>query len=600
MRLDQSEKEISVTGADYSLRLPGTAEALSRSPYATLADAAGVTWSRLNLLASAATLEGADESFGIDTITVHDDDDEVCLSFSSRSSRWWSHTVEVTCTETTVAVRLRVVGAGRLDEVTLLGGDGTLPGGASGTFRSSLGFPTLLVPSPTEPVQFVRSSQAGAVLGVVGDADPGRLNGIFSPPPLVLGLGRSPASGPTEPPAGDWLALGVREAVERLTFTTLRYEPLDGGFLVRLRYEGHTVVDGEWMSPAIVLATSESGWGIVDIHARDLAAHGLAPGPSTVEPPAWWREPLFCGWGAQVARNAELERAGHPAVGAPELASAELYDGFLGTLDAAALDPGTIVIDDRWQREYGTGTAHPERWPDLRGWIAGQHARGRKVLLWWKAWDPQGLPADECVLDAFGVPVAVDPANPAYRDRLAGIIRQLVSPDGLDADGFKVDFTQRAPSGRSLVAHEGAWGIAALHLMLTTIHDAAHAAKADALVVTHAVHPSFATASDMLRLNDVLERDASGELVPVVDQLIARYEIASRSQPGRLIDTDQWPMPSKAEWLAYASTQARLGVPALYYLESIDNSGERIDASDLAEIAETWKGYRARNGLTRR
>lgn len=604
MQVDTGPDEIVVRGSDYSLRLPADASVLSRAPYATLADAAGETWSRLNLLASAGTLEGADETFGIESVTVElsspGEDDSVRLSIASPSSRWAKHVVEVLCTDGGVAVRLRITGEGRLDEVTLLGGEATLPSGSSGTFRSSIGFPTLLVPSPTEPVQFVRPSASGAQLGVVGDADPGRLNGIFSPPPLVLGLGRAALAGPTVPPVGDWLAMGVRDAVERLTFTTLRYEPLDGGFLLRLRYEGHTAVDGEWMSPAIVIAPAESGWGVIDAHRADLAAHGFAPQAAVQQQPSWWREPLFCGWGAQCARSAELQRLGAAPVSAPDLASAALYDEFVATLGDAGLDPGTIVIDDRWQAEYGTGTAHPDRWPDLRGWIADQHAAGRKVLLWWKAWDPEGLPAEECVLDAVGSPVAADPANPAYRDRLAAIIAHLVSPDGLDADGFKVDFTQRAPSGRSLVAHPGAWGIAALHLLLGTIHRAAHSAKPDALVVTHAVHPSFASVTDMVRLNDVLERDVGGARVSVVDQLEARYEIAARSQPGHLIDTDQWPMPSKAEWLAYADRQAQLGVPALYYLESIDNSGEKIDAGDLARIAETWKGYRAHHGLARR
>lgn len=65
--------------------------------------------------------------------------------------------------------------------------------------------------------------------------------------------------------------------------------------------------------------------------------------------------------------------------------------------------------------------AHERRaawWPDLRGWIAGQHRAGRRVLLWWKAWDAEGLPAAECVTDPAGRPVAADVNSAAYLDRL--------------------------------------------------------------------------------------------------------------------------------------------------------------------------------------
>jgi hypothetical protein len=269
-----------------------------------------------------------------------------------------------------------------------------------------------------------------------------------------------------------------------------------------------------------------------------------------------------------------------------------VYDEFLDRLVAHGLEPGTIVIDDRWQAEYGSATVNEASWPDLAGWIAARHTAGQRVLLWWKAWDPEGIPAEECIRDAGGRAVGVDPSNPAYRDRLTAIVHRLLSPDGLNADGFKVDFTQRTPSGRTLVVHGDEWGIAALHRLLATLQHAAVAAKPDALVITHAMHPSFSDVSGMIRLNDVAKRDLCGERVPVVDQLEFRHAIASRVLPSHPIDTDQWPMPNRAEWLRYADAQIEKGVPALYYLESIDRSGEHIDSADLRRIAATWRRYR--------
>jgi len=615
---------IRVTAEAYSLHLETTLVGFARAPFAHLYDRHGRPWSAINLLSSVHTTAAPDETWSVDDVEAVPLGEDVQIIVTTRSSAWEEHELRLLCTPGTVEVTVRVAGSGDIASVQLLGGQATLEGGACGTFRSSIEFAGVLVPVPTEPVHLVRPSSAAGVLGVVGDATPGRLHGIFSPPPLVYGFSREPSDGPTSVPGGDWLGLSLRGPVETLTFTTMRYEPLDGGFLIRLDYEGHTRAEGEWRSPTLVLRPSASGWGTIEDHREDLVAHGLAPSEGPHDE-AWWHEPLFCGWGAQCARLArrlrhEPDTPGDPVLGgpvlpeggeallevdeeeelvaksAPSLARQDVYDEFLATLEENGLRPGTIVIDDRWQAEYGTAEPDLDHWPDLRGWIAERHAAGQKVLLWWKAWDPAGLPAEECVLDAAGRPIAADPSNPRYLARLAAIVRGLLSVEGLDADGFKVDFTQRAPSGQSLRSHGGVWGIAALHALLRTIYQAAKEAKPDALVVCHTVHPSFGDVCDMVRLNDVLKHDATGRHVPVVDQLAFRHAIATRALPHHAIDTDQWPMPSRSEWLDYVVAQPSLGVPALYYLESIDRTGEPIEAGDLAIVASTWAEYR--EGLT--
>ena len=609
VHVSQSATEVLVTTPAYTLGV-----ALHR-PRAVLAGPDGGLWSELSLLASVDRVGQPDESSGPTTVSVDElPGGDVVVTAVTRSSVWATKAVVLRCTPTEIRASVEITSeddGASIGDVTVFGGQAALPSGAAGTFRSGIRFPSLFVPTPTEPVQVVRPSASQAQLGVVGDADPGRLHGIFSPPPLCFAFGRAEVAleaehGATDMPVGDWLGVSVVAPVEQLTFTTFRYDALDGGFLLRLAYEGHTRVGpGGWSSPEFVLRPAGAPLSVIHAYRADLAARGWAPEPGT--PAEWWFDPIFCGWGAQCALAVRMTEHGEApdvdnpegfvlppgAFFAPDLARQDLYDRWLGRLASRGVRPGTIVIDDRWQAEYGTNTVDVEKWPDLRGWIASRHDEGRRVLLWFKAWDAEGLPAALTVTDAHGEPLAVDPSNPAYLAELARQVTWMLSADGLDADGFKVDFTQRAPSGVSLRTHgDGVWGIAALHAIIRTIHDAAKAVKPDALVVTHTVHPSFGAVADMIRLNDVLEDDVHGEPVPVADQVRFRHAVAVASLPGHPIDTDQWPMPSRDEWLAYARVQAELGVPALYYVESIDNSGEDITDDDLDEIAAIWDRYR--------
>ncbi|QDW63359.1 hypothetical protein [Oerskovia sp. KBS0722] len=604
VKLDTRPSGWTVTTGEYVLavRRDGARAALSRPD--------GRTWSDLSLVASVHRIGVADETYGTPEVSVRATPDGVTFRLVQASAAWRRKEVVLEARPDAVHVSVTVEGDGAIDTVTLAGGDAVTATGACGRFRSSIGFRSVFTPGPTEPVQVVRPATSAVVLGIVGDAEPGRLHGIFSPPPLALAFSHAPApsegeaaGGATSVPDGEWLGLVVRTAVADATFTRVAYEPLDGGWNLRLDYEGHTHVVGRWASPVVRLVPVLTPWAaIVDDREQVLGTTTSLERPR----PAWWDQPIFCGWGSQCALAAANAASADPglvggaaATHAPSLSRQEHYDRWLDRLAEHDVVPGTVVIDDRWQAAYGTFTVDTTKWPDLKDWIARRHRAGQRVLLWFKAWDPEGLPADECVLDPSGRPVSVDPSNPAYLERLAAVVTHLVSPQGLDADGFKVDFTQRAPSGRNLTSAGdraqggGPWGISALHALMRTVHVAAKAAKPDALVVNHTVNPLFADVTDMVRLNDVLERDPSGAKVPVVDQLRFRAAVAHAALPGLPVDTDQWPMPDRDGWRAYVETQGSLGVPALYYVDAIDGSGEPLGDEDLALVARSWRTYRA-------
>jgi hypothetical protein len=150
-----------------------------------------------------------------------------------------------------------------------------------------------------------------------------------------------------------------------------------------------------------------------------------------------------------------------------------------------------------------------------------------------KAWDAEGLPAELCVRAPDGIPVALDPSNPAARAAVRESVHAMLGPGGLDADGLKVDFTARTPSGTALSHHGPGWGIALLHDLLEVVYVAAKEAKADALVITHTPHPAFVDVTDMIRLND------------------------------------------------------------MYYATHLDWSGEALDEDDYAALRRTWETWRA-------
>ena len=539
-------------------------------------------WATLRPLAALDRVDAPDETLAVAAPRAAGD----AIVVERRSTIWDAARVELVCADDGVEVRTSVAGSGDLLAAHLLAVRSTIPGKPTGFMPSGTALRTLFSPNPTEPPRLVRPATETAYIGVSGDGEPGRGRWLFTPAPLFVAL--TAADGLTDvahPVDGGWLGIAIAAPVAELTFPQLAYEAADGGFSLRLDYEGHTRVEGEFDAPAVVLSPGlPDPYTGLRLHRDDLVARGHAPAPEPCEAPRWWSEPIFCGWGAQC----HLARDGGRA---PDLATQANYDRFLGHLEAEGVVPGTVVIDDKWQAAYGTCEPDRQKWPDLEGWIAGRRARGQRVLLWWKAWDPEGLPADLCVRNADGVPVAVDPGNPAAREALREIVTRMLGPDGLDADGLKTDFTARTPSGRTLESHGRGWGIALLHELLATVYAAAKDAKPDALVITHTPNPAFVDVTDMIRLNDMLSAGA-GSLLPVVAQMQYRADVVRAACPELPIDTDDWRVPDLDTWRKYAAVKTSLGVPALYYASHLDATGEELTHDDFETLRRTWARWR--------
>ena len=530
--------------------------------YAAVSSSTGEPLARLSLLSAFDRICGIDETLALETQFDGD-----TLVVDRQSTLWDRAGARVICGDDRIEVRSWVEGTGRVGDVHLLGGRSVAPG-RTGFLPSGTEAKTLLTPNPGDPRKLSLLAGESAVIGVSGDGAPGRGHWFFTPAPLIFLL--------------DELGVGLVAPVEELRFVQAEYRPSDRGFHLVLDYQGHTDVEGRFDAPPVVLypGTVDLSGGIrryrenLDVPAR------------TAEAAAWWSEPIFCGWGAQCYLAST--NGNRPAAEATQAN----YDTFLEALAREGVVPGTITIDDKWQVAYGTNQPDLVKWPDLESWIATRHDRGQRVLLWWKAWDPEGLEPDLCICNADGNPVAVDPTNPRTRERLQESVHSLLSGDGFDADGFKIDFTASTPSGNGLSLCGETWGIALLHELLEVFYTAAKKAKADALVITQTPHPSFVDVTDMIRLNDMLRLEDGAPYPPVIPQMRHRAAVAHAACPELLVDTDDWAAPDKRTWRDYLDAKLELGVPSLYYSTHLDLTGEAFDEEDYAALKGSWARWR--------
>ncbi len=555
MRISRTRAGLSVVTGAYRLFFP------AGRPFATLDDPTGRPWAQLALAWSAHRLDALDETAAMEDPEVTEGPAVTTIRVQQTSSAWQGKSLLVECREDELSLWLELSGEGALTDLHLLAGYSSADERyGSGWFPSERFFETLFSPEPHGPERIVRPAGTTAAIDIVGGPGPGRGHWFFTPPPFCFAFARdAPPADPYGLPSGPWLAAGLLTAPGEQGFTAFAYEGGEETFGFRLQFEGRTRVSGAWRSPALVLLPGRADpYEALHAHRRSLERRALVPVARTpTDRPAWWREPIFCGWGAQVHLADEL------GIRAPDLCTRERYDGFMATLEEHGVFPGTVVIDDKWQASYGRGEADRGRWPDLRGWVAQRHARGQHVLLWWKAWDPEGLPAEWCVRNAAGRAVAADPTSAAYQAHLEATLQLMLGRDGYDADGLKIDFTASAPSGPGLEAAGREWGVELLHALLALIHRSSKAAKADALIVAHAPNPYFADVADMMRLNDMLRLERVVPGTDVVRQMSHRAKVAAAACPGLLIDTDDWQVPDLAAWREYLLAQPLLGVPCL-------------------------------------
>jgi hypothetical protein len=79
--------------------------------------------------------------------------------------------------------------------------------------------------------------------------------------------------------------------------------------------------------------------------------------------------------------------------------------------------------------------------------------------------------------------------------------------------------------------------------------------------------------------------------------MLRRARVARAASPYWLLDADNWPTATRAQWRDYVRAQATgdLGVPSLYHAERFGwlATDEALTPEDYATVRTAWAEYRA-------
>ena len=369
-----------------------------------------------------------------------------------------------------------------------------------------------------------------------------------------------------------------------------------------LPYDGHINVSGTWKSPKLLMRFACDKTSALKTYLSDLSEYGGAP-KRALPYESWTFNPVFCTWHEQVALGIDEKLS--PNKSFDETENSDVFFNhlteancrrWLATLREHDIEPGTIILDAKWQKNVGDPIADTKKFPDLRGFIDECHAKGQKVVLWHNGWDREGVPDDECcMLD--GKPVAVDPSNPKYKARVREYARRLFG-DGegcYDADGLKVDGMTATPMGSTLKTFNSLYGFELARALLALLYDEAKAVKKECAIGQFTACPYFADKCDFARTGDLYTVRGDPNATNAF-----RAEMQRIVMPAVPIDTDgalrfNYAAPDDS----VLAKQNELGVPCLYQAETLVQRRnfcmeivEKISESQYESIAKAWDAYK--------
>ncbi len=646
MKVTQNEKALVVEGKNYKLTYRP-----ARPHHVELVFDNGIG-AELFVASGCDRDEGIDELRSLEAPKVAKNASKVTVTFAGVTTLWEKAQYTFTCQEDKVLYAYKVSGAGKLDSARFFEGfvenDPRQAKGFCPWFpwgykdevwhRPAKQFMTSSTPnfdlletfsincSDTRQTMYYQDVS----MRVCGDRTYMAGDWLVTPPPFLYLMAKRGKS--------QYVSMGLVCKAGQNNFQEFQYAGGEG-FGLNITYDGYTRIDGSWESPQILFqASSGDVYQGLQQYCDYLRAGKYVKAADRRKAPRWWYEPIFGGWGEQMFFSSNwddyLRKPSTRAhVDSSEMCTRKAYEKMLATLEEKGVLPTILIIDNRWFDVHCAMVTDPKLWPDMKGFIREQHAKGRKVILWVSPWsycisgngkdvpitehlvqdvDPYELQLDTDIFFPFlkrdkkkirkkivsdqvarDWRLTVDPQNRAYEKRLRAKIDYLLSPEGLDADGFEFDYTHFLPIYRDMKAADGRqnilWGVEMLHALMAIYADQAHKSKPDALLISHMFNPYFDDVTDMLRLQDIYTDRRS-----IVPQMDHRARVAMAVAPSCPIHTDQHPMPSLEAWREYAQYQLKIGNPCLYYVSGIETTGEKLEDQDFAMLRKTWTQHHAK------
>jgi len=552
----------SVIATSYSLELSETKIAITLH---------GEEIAVLNPLTALNTTNDDNETFALDieddsAVTFKQVSDNV-YEWTSTSALWEKKVYTITCFETHFEYTVTVYGKGRVDTVDYFGSHRREDWKVCSSHEFCEGFyPDIAL---------------GAEDGTYYPNNSCNIYSCLSVPPMfyhsfkIAGL-------PT------YLAFGVVAEMGEHNFCGLAYNAHYGHFSISTDQYGHQVVDGQWTSPKMMVYTAKDHYHAGERYCDFYFDGGICERGDNSPKPRFWYGPIACGWIEQDAYGKGPNGDGTTLLSCKEI----VYKEMLEKLEKRDLHPTILIIDDKWQDKYGTAYPHPDRWPDLRGFIDNNLKNNIRTFMWYQLWNCEGLPEECLTVDEEGNsyikgdrPVA-DPSHPVYQEILKEIVHRIISDDDgcYNAAGFKLDFAFCQPHGRKVKTYSGKYGAELLYDYIKQIRTYAKEAKPDAVINASPMHPMFASLVDHARLHDYGGTSRNGKEI-----FEHRARLWGMANPTSLIDTDSGGFNTHRDMMRVMKNQPNIGIPDLYCVSDLPSF--KFTDDEWATIAETWREY---------
>ncbi len=320
----------------------------------------------------------------------------------------------------------------------------------------------------------------------------------------------------------DWLGVGTMEIPASEYGLNMTFA--DGLAVTDFYYGGNLKLTGEYAFPRITFFTKGDKVAAAKTYVDRLYADGLAVRNDQWSPD--WAGPIYCFFSDQMYQY-QTDRSTQQLEGEMTMTNNYCNDAFLeaclGFLEVHAIHYEIIIIDYGWFITNGEWLPNVERFKNFRATIARLQAKGKKVLVWYS---PYFIAAQSshyrehpeiAVMKRDGTPMSVirlgtevnyqsDYTHPTMRELCRADMEFMLRPDGLNADGIKIDCTHQPPTIDN-VFHDPDWGTGErFHYNASKyMYDQAKQIKPDCCINATAGNPLFNRTYDLHRIHDAME-----------------------------------------------------------------------------------------------